>query len=53
MYNFQGWFETLRMEHAVDNIDVVMICPGPVKTNLLDAAVTKGSKGLVSIEMNC
>ena len=26
------------MEHEADNIDVTMICPGPVNTNIIDAS---------------
>ena len=40
MYLFQGFFEAMRMEHASDNIDVTIACPGPVMTNLREHAFT-------------
>ena len=39
------------MEHAADNIDVTMICPGPVKTNIMDALVKKDGKLPVSTKI--
>ena len=35
-----GFFDVLRMEHEKDNIDVTMICPGYVKTNVDKNALT-------------
>jgi len=29
-----GFFESLRLEHAKDHIDVTMVCPGFVKTDV-------------------
>ncbi|MFZ4548388.1 MAG: SDR family oxidoreductase [Bacteroidales bacterium] len=40
-----GFFETLRLEHHKDNIKVLMVCPGRVKTNISYHALTStGSK---------
>lgn len=41
-----GWFETLRMEGFEHNIDVTMLCPGPVFSRLLEQAYT-GEPGKV------
>ena len=30
----QGYFDALRMEIKSDNIDVQMVCPGPVVSNI-------------------
>ena len=30
----QGYFDSLRMEVKSDNIDVQMVCPGPIVTNI-------------------
>jgi dehydrogenase/reductase SDR family member 7B len=35
-----GFFDALRAEHWKDNINVTMICPGFIKTNLSAAALT-------------
>ena len=35
-----GFFETLRLEHNKDNINVLMVCPGRVKTNISYHALT-------------
>ncbi|MFD2587158.1 SDR family oxidoreductase [Croceitalea marina] len=35
-----GFFDALRMEHEKDNIDVTMICPGFVNTNIAKSALT-------------
>jgi dehydrogenase/reductase SDR family protein 7 len=40
-----GFFDVLRMEHQKDNIDVTLICPGFVQTNVANNALTAdGSK---------
>lgn len=40
-----GFFETLRLEHHKDNIKVLMVCPGRVKTNFsLGALTSTGDK---------
>lgn len=40
-----GFFESLRLEHVDDNIKVLMVCPGFIKTNISYNSVTKdGSK---------
>ncbi len=40
-----GFFESLRLEHYDDNIKVLLVCPGFVKTNISLNSVTKdGSK---------
>jgi short-subunit dehydrogenase len=55
-----GFFETLRLEHHKDNINVLMVCPGRVKTNFSYGALTasggthgqmdKGQANGVSVE---
>ena len=35
-----GFFDALRMEHEKDNIDVTMVCPGFVQTNVAKNALT-------------
>lgn len=35
-----GFFETLRLENHKDNINVLMVCPGRVKTNFSYGALT-------------
>jgi len=35
-----GFFETLRLEHHKDNIKVLMVCPGRVRTNFSFGALT-------------
>jgi len=35
-----GFFETLRLEHHKDKINVLMVCPGRVKTNFSLGALT-------------
>jgi dehydrogenase/reductase SDR family protein 7B len=55
-----GFFETLRLEHHKDNIKVLMVCPGRVKTNFSYGALTstgsqhgqmdKGQANGVSVE---
>lgn len=40
-----GFFESLRLEHVDDNINVLLVCPGFIKTNISVNSVTKdGSK---------
>lgn len=40
-----GFFDVLRMEHEKDNIDVTLICPGFIKTDVAKNALTgNGSK---------
>ncbi len=39
-----GFFETLRLEHHKDNIKVLMVCPGRVKTNFSYGALTSTGK---------
>jgi dehydrogenase/reductase SDR family protein 7 len=40
-----GFFDVMRMEHQKDNIDVTLICPGFVQTNVANNALTAdGSK---------
>ncbi|KAK7481161.1 hypothetical protein BaRGS_00027594 [Batillaria attramentaria] len=41
-----GWFETLRVEGAEYNIDVTLLCPGPVFSRLFEQAFT-GEPGKV------
>ena len=55
-----GFFETLRLEHHKDHINVLMVCPGRVKTNFSFGALTstggthgqmdKGQANGVSVE---
>ncbi len=35
-----GFFDVLRMEHQKDNIDVTLICPGFIQTNVAKNALT-------------
>lgn len=35
-----GYFDVLRMEHKKDNIDVTLICPGFIQTNVAKNALT-------------
>ncbi|RUS78552.1 hypothetical protein EGW08_013695 [Elysia chlorotica] len=42
----QGYFDSLRIEMSTNNIDVTLICPGPVYSNFLMYATT-GKKGEV------
>lgn len=39
-----GYFESLRMEVHKDNIDVLIVCPGRIKTNISINAITKEGK---------
>lgn len=40
-----GFFETVRLEHRNDNISVLMVCPGRVKTNIsYHALISSGSE---------
>ncbi|MEO6901508.1 MAG: SDR family oxidoreductase [Bacteroidia bacterium] len=40
-----GYFESLRMEIHKDNIDVLIVCPGKIKTNIsLNAITADGNK---------
>jgi dehydrogenase/reductase SDR family member 7B len=40
-----GFFETIRLEHHNDNISVLMVCPGRVKTNIsYHALISSGSE---------
>ena len=39
-----GFFESLRMEVAKDNIQVLLVCPGKVKTNISLNALTASGK---------
>ncbi|MBC8343988.1 MAG: SDR family oxidoreductase [Bacteroidetes bacterium] len=36
-----GFFETIRLEHLKDHIDVTIVCPGRVRTNISLNALTK------------
>jgi short-subunit dehydrogenase len=55
-----GYFETLRLEHNKDKVNVLMVCPGRVKTNFSYGALTasgdkhgqmdKGQENGVSVE---
>ena len=55
-----GFFETLRLEHHKDHINVLMVCPGRVRTNFSYGALTstggthgqmdKGQANGVSVE---
>ena len=39
--NFQGWFDAARVELASNNIDITMVCPGPVFSNIRSNAFTE------------
>jgi len=41
-----GFFDVLRMEHQKDNIDVTLICPGFVQTNVTINALTGTGESL-------
>ncbi|MBN7816079.1 SDR family oxidoreductase [Algoriphagus pacificus] len=41
-----GYFDSLRAEHAIDNVVVTMICPGFIKTNVSVNALTADGKSL-------
>lgn len=47
----QGYFETLRTEMSVNNIDVTILCPGPVFSRFLENAFT-GTPGQVRKNLN-
>ena len=42
-----GFFDTLRMEHEKDNIDVSLICPGFIQTNVAKNALTGDGSALM------
>ena len=42
-----GFFDALRMEHETDNIDVLLICPGFIKTNVAKNALTGDGSALM------
>jgi NAD(P)-dependent dehydrogenase (short-subunit alcohol dehydrogenase family) len=39
-----GWFETLALEHAKDNIGVTIVCPGKIKTPISLSALRGDGK---------
>ncbi|TLP77596.1 SDR family oxidoreductase [Maribacter sp. ACAM166] len=41
-----GFFDALRMEHEKDNIDVTLICPGFIQTNVAKNALTGDGSAL-------
>lgn len=45
--SIQGWYQSLRAEVSDKNIDVTIVCPGPVKSNIIENAFT-GTSGQVS-----
>ncbi|XP_046579945.1 dehydrogenase/reductase SDR family member 7-like [Haliotis rubra] len=51
-YALHGWFERLRIEQYSDNINVTMVCPGPVYSNLLAIAMTEEKGKVVGGEMD-
>ena len=42
-----GFFDALRMEHEKDNIDVSLICPGFIQTNVAKNALTGDGSALM------
>ena len=46
-----GFFDVLRMEHEKDGIDVTMICPGFVDTNIAKNALTGDGSNLGTDDM--
>lgn len=40
---FQRWYESVGIEHYADNIDVTLILPGPVFSDLFRTAFTEES----------
>ena len=47
---FQGYFESLRTEKLGTGLNVTMLCPGPVFSNLLQVAATE-KDGQVSLNL--
>ena len=39
-HGLHGFFDVLRMEHEKDNVDVTLVCPGFIKTNVAKNALT-------------
>jgi len=39
-HGLHGFFDVLRMEHEKDNVDVTLVCPGFIKTNVAMNALT-------------
>ncbi|OPL20805.1 dehydrogenase 7 reductase sdr family member, partial [Mytilus galloprovincialis] len=46
-----GWFEALRIEGYNYNIDVIMVCPGPVFSEALLHAFTESGENTLGVEM--
>ena len=51
LFLLQGWFDTLRVELAPENINVTMICPGPVMSDVTDNAFSD-AKDRVGLSYN-
>ena len=50
MFFSQGYFDSLRMEIKCDNIDVQLVCPGPVVSNIsLNAFSSQLDKVCISL----
>ncbi|XP_050406980.2 dehydrogenase/reductase SDR family member 7 isoform X2 [Patella vulgata] len=46
-----GYFESLRIESALDNIEITMVCPGPVFSNILATAFTEENGKMLQGQM--
>lgn len=46
-----GWFEALRIEGYAYNINVTMVCPGPVFSEILLHAFTENKEEKLGVEM--
>ena len=52
MFFTQGYFDSLRMEIKSDNIDVQLVCPGPVVSNIsVNAFSSQLDKVCVSLHL--
>lgn len=50
-FALQGWFDALRTELYEDNINITMVCPGPVFSNILREAFTEVNGDIYDKEM--
>ena len=50
LFSFQGYFESLRTEKLGTGINVTMLCPGPVFSNLLAIAATENQGKVLRAE---
>ena len=45
-----GFFDALRLEHEVDHIHVTLVCPGFIRTNISQNALTADGKAQASMD---